>query len=78
MNHTNNASEQAIGRSKVRYKSTEAMKNGVALTQWLYSGEDAHDPGEGDGGVSWADRFSQSKLLKLAHRSWNSYGSPPL
>jgi transposase-like protein len=46
---TNNASERAIGRSKVRYKtmrgykSMDGMKNGVALTQWLYSGEDEHD-----------------------------------
>ena len=43
VNHTNNASERAIGRSKVRYKSREVMKNGIALTQWLYNGEDAHD-----------------------------------
>jgi len=28
--------------------------------------------------VSRADRFGENKLLKLAHRSWNSYGSPPL
>jgi len=46
---TNNASERAIGRSKVRYKtmrgykSPEGMSNGVVLTQWLYSGEDEHD-----------------------------------
>ena len=46
---TNNASERAIGRSKVRYKtmrgykSLEGMSNGVVLTQWLYSGEDEHD-----------------------------------
>lgn len=46
---TNNSSEQAIGRSKVRYKtmrgykSQEGMKNGIALTQWLYSGADEHD-----------------------------------
>jgi Transposase IS66 family len=46
---TNNASERAIGRSKVRYKtmrgykSVEGMSNGVVLTQWLYSGEDEHD-----------------------------------
>jgi len=46
---TNNASERAIGRSKVRYKtmrgykSDEGMSNGVVLTQWLYSGEDEHD-----------------------------------
>jgi transposase-like protein len=49
---TNNASERSIGRSKVRYKtmrgykSEEGMSNGVALTQWLYSGEDKHDLGE--------------------------------
>jgi transposase-like protein len=48
---TNNASERAIGRSKVRYKSMrgyksdEGMSNGIALTQWLYSGEDEHDLG---------------------------------
>jgi transposase-like protein len=46
---TNNATERAISKSKVRYKtmrgykSTEGMSNGVALTQWLYSGEDEHD-----------------------------------
>lgn len=46
---TNNASERSIGGSKVRYKtmrgykSQEGMKNGIALTQWLYSGEDEHD-----------------------------------
>jgi hypothetical protein len=25
------------------YKSLEGTKNGVVLTQWLYSGEDEHD-----------------------------------
>lgn len=46
---TNNASERSIGKSKVRYKtmrgykSTDGMKNGIGLTQWLYSGEDEHD-----------------------------------
>ncbi len=45
---TNNASERSIGRSKVRYKtmrgykSDEGMSNGIALTQWLYDGEDEH------------------------------------
>lgn len=49
---TNNSSERAIGRSKVRYKtmrgykSIGGMKNGIALTQWLYSGEDEHDLAE--------------------------------
>jgi transposase-like protein len=49
---TNNASERSIGKSKVRYKtmrgykSIEGMKNGIALTQWLYSGEDEHDLAE--------------------------------
>lgn len=49
---TDNASEQAIGRSKVRYetmrgyKSDEGMSNGIALTQWLYGGEDEHDLAE--------------------------------
>ena len=49
---TNNATERVIGRSKVRYKtmrgykSPEGMKNGIALTQWLYSGEDEHDLGK--------------------------------
>lgn len=46
---TNNASERSIGKSKVRYKtmrgykSEEGMSNGIALTQWLYDGEDEHD-----------------------------------
>jgi hypothetical protein len=49
MDGTNNASERAIGRSKVRYKtmrgykSDEGMSNGIVLTQWLYNGEDEHD-----------------------------------
>ena len=49
---TNNASERGICRSKVRYKSMrgyksrEGMQNGVALTQWLYSGEDENDLGK--------------------------------
>ncbi len=52
MDGTNNASERSIGRSKVRYKtmrgykSPEGMKNGIGLTQWLYSGEDEHDLAE--------------------------------
>ena len=46
---TNNASERSIGKSKVRYKtmrgykSVGGMGNGIALTQWLYSGENEHD-----------------------------------
>lgn len=46
---TNNSSERAIGRSKVRYKTMRGYKsiggmgNGIALTQWLYSGADEHD-----------------------------------
>ena len=47
---TNNATERAIGKSEVRYKtmrgykSEEGMTNGgIALTQWLYSGQDEHD-----------------------------------
>jgi transposase-like protein len=52
MDGTNNASERAIGRSKVRYKTMRGykspcgMKNGIGLTQWLYSGEDEHDLAE--------------------------------
>jgi hypothetical protein len=46
---TNNASERGISKSKVRYKSMRGykslggMNNGIALTQWLYSGEEEHD-----------------------------------
>jgi hypothetical protein len=46
---TNNSTERGIGKSKVRYKtmrgykSSEGMINGIALTQWLYNGEDEHD-----------------------------------
>lgn len=49
MDGTNNATERAIGKSKVRYKtmrgykSLRGMGNGITLTQWLYSGEDEHD-----------------------------------
>jgi transposase-like protein len=46
---TNNSTERGIGKSKVRYKtmrgykSVSGMKNGLALTQWLYSGGYEHD-----------------------------------
>lgn len=46
---TNNSTERGISKSKVRYKtmrgykSMDGMSNGIALTQWLYSGEDTHD-----------------------------------
>ncbi len=46
---TNNGTERAIGKSKVRYKTMRGYKsrdglcNGIALTQWLYSGADVHD-----------------------------------
>lgn len=47
---TNNVSERSIGKSKVRYKtmrgykSVEGMSNGIALTQWIYSGkQEEHD-----------------------------------
>jgi hypothetical protein len=52
MDGTNNASERSIGKSKIRYKtmrgykSEDGMKNGIGLTQWLYSGEDEHDLGK--------------------------------
>lgn len=48
---TNNATERAIGKSKMRYKtmrgykSLDGLRNSIALTQWLYSGETAHDRG---------------------------------
>jgi transposase-like protein len=44
MDGTNNASERAIGKSKVRaktvrgYKSLDGLQNGIALTQALYAG----------------------------------------
>jgi transposase-like protein len=46
---TNNRTEQAIGKSKVRFKTVRGFKSvagalaGVALTQWLYSGASQHD-----------------------------------
>lgn len=46
---TNNVTERAIGRSKVRYKtvrgfkSEEGMLNLFALTQWLYTPQPVHD-----------------------------------
>lgn len=49
---TNNASERGIAKSKVRYKSMRSyksmggMKNAIALTQWLYRGEEEHDLAE--------------------------------
>lgn len=49
---TNNRTEQAIGKSKVRFKTVRGFKSvpgllaGVALTQWLYSGAEVHDLAE--------------------------------
>ena len=46
---TNNVTERAIGRSKVRYKtirgfkSEQGMLNLFALTQWLYTPKELHD-----------------------------------
>lgn len=46
---TNNGTERAIGKSKVRYKTMRGYKgldglcNGIALTQWLYTGAGTHD-----------------------------------
>lgn len=46
---TNNVAERAIGRSKVRYKTTRGFKsedgmlNLFALTQWLYTPQPVHD-----------------------------------
>lgn len=46
---TNNVTERAIGRSKVRYKtvrgfkSEDGMLNLFALTQWLYTPQPVHD-----------------------------------
>jgi transposase-like protein len=46
---TNNRTEQAIGKSKVRFKTVRGFKSvagmlaGVALTQWVYSGAPVHD-----------------------------------
>lgn len=52
MPQTNNCTEQAIGRSKVRYKavrgykSVDGMMNGLRLTQWVWSGEEGLDLAE--------------------------------
>ena len=49
---TNNRTEQAIGKSKVRFKTVRGFKSplgamaGVALTQWLYSGAEEHNLAE--------------------------------
>jgi transposase-like protein len=49
---TNNCSEQGIGKSKVRFKTTRGFGSaagalaGIALTQWIYSGAETHDLGE--------------------------------
>jgi hypothetical protein len=46
---TDNCSERCIGKSKLRYKtmrcykSLDGMKSAIALTQWLYSGDEQHD-----------------------------------
>ena len=52
MPQTNNCTERAIGRSKIRYKtvrgykSIDGMMNGLGLTQWAWSGEEELDIGE--------------------------------
>ena len=52
MPQTNNCTERAIGRSKIRYKtirgykSEAGMMNGLGLTQWVWSGQDGLDLGE--------------------------------
>ena len=52
MPQTNNCTERAIGRSKIRYKtirgykSMKGMMNGLGLTQWVWSGEEGLDLGE--------------------------------
>jgi transposase-like protein len=49
---TNNRTEQAIGKSKVRFKTVRGFKSvagalaAVALTQWLYSGATHHNLAE--------------------------------
>ena len=49
---TNNVTERAIGRSKIRYKtvrgykSEDGMLNGFGLTQWAWSGRDGLDVSE--------------------------------
>ncbi len=46
---TNNRAEQAIGKSKMRFKTVRGFKSvagalaGIALTQWVYSGAPLHD-----------------------------------
>lgn len=46
---TNNRTEQGIGKSKVRFKTTRGFGSaagalaGIALTQWVYSGAETHD-----------------------------------
>jgi hypothetical protein len=81
MDGTNDASERSIvGRSKVRYKTTrgykslDGMSNGIALTRWLYDGEDEHKTWrKRDGGVNWALNAHQDNSPKFAHRLWDSY-----
>ena len=46
MPQTNNCTERAIGRSKIRYKSMKGIMNGLGLTQWVWSGEEGLDLGE--------------------------------
>ena len=52
MPQTNNCTERAIGRSKIRYKTIRGYKsmkgimNGLGLTQWVWSGEEGLDLGE--------------------------------
>ena len=52
MPQTNNCTERAIGRSKIRYKtvrgykSIDGMMNGLGLTQWVWSGKEGQNLGE--------------------------------
>ena len=52
MPQTNNCTERAIGRSKIRYKTVRGYKsiggmmNGLGLTQWVWSGKEGLNLGE--------------------------------
>ena len=69
---TNNVTERAIGRSKIRYKtvrgykSEDGMLNGFGLTQWAWSGRDGLGLSELGRGVTLRRSLGSSRPQKSA------------
>jgi hypothetical protein len=57
---------------KPSYKSPKGMKSGIALTQWLYSGEQEHDSGKEMAPYDHLDA-SPERFPRFTHRLRDSY-----